>query len=85
MFSKIRQALQTVAARQHLAFLLAAAATVQPLVLQPGPPPRWPRLQPAQVASLPQVLQHPLVRAAIRFREWRLLRLQRRTGFRRST
>lgn len=85
MFCKIRQAIRTAVQVQHLALLLAVAATIQPLVLQPGPPPRWPHLQPGQVAFLPQALQHPLLRAAIRFREWRLRRLQRRTGFPRST
>ena len=86
MFSKIRQALRTVAARQRLALLLAAAATVQPLVPQQAPPPQWQRIRPEQVAYLPQALQHPLVRLAIWVRHLRLRLLQRiRTASRTST
>ncbi len=86
MFSRIRQALQTVARQQHLALLLAWGATVQPLVQAPGaqgfslgPQERWADL------SLPLALQHPLVKVAIRLREWRLLRLHRRTESPRNT
>lgn len=86
MFSKIRQALRTAVQVQHLALLLAWAATVLPLNPPPGhrgyslgPALRW------DPACLPLAHRHPLVRLAQWIRVRRILRLQRRTASPRST
>ena len=86
MFSKIKQAVLMAAQVQHLALLLAWGAATQPLVQKPGArgfslgrQDRWDQ------ASLPLALSHPLVRLALRLRELRLHRLQRRMASRTST
>jgi hypothetical protein len=84
MFSKIKPALQTVAAQQHLALLLAWAATVQPLVAQPGQ--EGVNLGRRDPACLQRALRHPLVRLAVWIRHLRLrLLLRIRTASRTST
>ena len=82
MYSRIRQALQTVAARQRLALVLAWQATVQPLY--PQQQAQGYSLGHLDPACLAQALRHPLVRLAIWVRHQRL-RLLARMAFRKST